>query len=169
MATVLTNGTVLDGTSRPGFKADVLIDGDRIAAVDPSIQKADAERIDCTGLMVAPGFIDAHSHSDLQVLQNRREKVNQGVTSEVVGNCGFSVFPCGDHKDLLQQFANGIFCGDDRWGWENASSYLKDTRDQSSLIHVHALTGHGSLRVAHAGVRHGPLSAAEVDGMSASL
>ena len=49
--------------------------------------------MDCTGLSVSPGFIDAHSHSDLQVLEGRTEKLQQGVTAEVVGNCGFSPYP----------------------------------------------------------------------------
>ena len=72
---------------------DVWIEDDRIAAVGRVEGTADVT-IDCAGLSVAPGFIDAHSHSDLQVLENRPEKALQGVTSEVVGNCGFSAYPC---------------------------------------------------------------------------
>jgi dihydroorotase/N-acyl-D-amino-acid deacylase len=169
MAILLANGAVLDGTSKPPFFADLLIEGDRIRAVEHSINHADAQRIDCTGLIVAPGFIDAHSHSDLQALEDRPEKINQGVTTEVVGNCGFSAFPCREHKPLLQQFANGIFRGSDDWGWQSAAAYLQDTRNRSPFVHVQTLTGHGSLRVAHAGVRQGTLAAADVDGMSNSL
>jgi N-acyl-D-amino-acid deacylase len=169
VAILLTNGAVLDGTSKPSFFADVLIEGTRIAAVEHSIPQVEAQRIDCTGLIVAPGFIDAHSHSDLQVLESRPEKINQGVTTEVVGNCGFSAFPCRDNKSLLQQFANGIFRGSDDWGWQSAAAYLEETRSRSPFVHVRALTGHGSLRVAHAGVRQGSLPSADVDSMSNSL
>src|SRR5690242_4550291 len=92
MTIVLRGGKILDGTGRPAFAADVWIEGDRIAAVGAADGKADVV-IDCAGLTVAPGFIDGHSHSDLQVLENRPEKALQGVTTEVVGNCGFSPYP----------------------------------------------------------------------------
>jgi dihydroorotase/N-acyl-D-amino-acid deacylase len=169
MAILLVNGSVLDGTSRPAIGADLLIQGDRIVAVERSISHADAESIDCTGLVIAPGFIDVHSHSDLQVLEQRPEKISQGVTTEVVGNCGFSAFPCRHNKPLLQQFANGIFRGGSEWGWQSAGAYLRDTRTQSPYVHVQSLTGHGSLRVAHAGMHQGPLTPADVDAMSDSL
>jgi dihydroorotase/N-acyl-D-amino-acid deacylase len=120
--------------------------------------------IDCTGLAVTPGFIDAHSHSDLQVLENRPEKVRQGVTAEVVGNCGFSAYPAPPDPKPLREFANGIFCGDDRWGWASAREYLKAAA-ASPTVNVASLVGHGSLRIAVAGHKLGPLSARELDAM----
>jgi dihydroorotase/N-acyl-D-amino-acid deacylase len=169
MATILANGSVLDGTGKPAFPADVLIEGSRIASIGHHLDVADAERIDCTDLIVAPGFIDAHSHSDLQVLENRREKANQGVTTEVVGNCGFSAFPSTSNRRLVHDFANGIFCGGDDWSWPSAREYLADVEQHSRLMNVCALTGHGSLRVAHAGMKQGGLPAADVGKMIASL
>src|SRR5690349_12330125 len=123
MSLLLAGGSVVDGSGAEPVRADVLLDGGRIAAVG-AIHNLDACRIDCAGLMVAPGFIDAHSHSDLQVLEERPEKLRQGVTTEVVGNCGFSAYPTGTHAAELREFANGIFCGDGGWGWASAREYL---------------------------------------------
>jgi hypothetical protein len=73
----------------PLAPGDLLIGGDRILEIGHFAMPSQIPTIDCTGLIVAPGFIDGHSHSDLQVLENRPEKIAQGVTTEVVGNCGF--------------------------------------------------------------------------------
>jgi N-acyl-D-amino-acid deacylase len=93
---VLCNGTVIDGTGAAPARGDVLVSGDTIVGVGRVEAPAGAVAIDVGGLIVAPAFIDAHSHSDLQVLEGRREKTLQGVTTEVVGNCGFSAFPASD-------------------------------------------------------------------------
>src|ERR1035437_6541642 len=169
MRTVLLHGgTIVDGRGGAPFPADLWIEGDRIASIgrfhaDPSL------RIDCTGLTVAPGFIDAHSHSDLQVLENRPEKALQGVTTEIVGNCGFSPYPAPVGRKPLHDFANGIFCGGTSWGWNSATEYLELAASRSTLIHAVSLVGHGSLRIACAGTRLGPLSPSEMDAMEHAL
>jgi N-acyl-D-amino-acid deacylase len=73
----------------------VLIEDGLIRDVGSIPVSVEARRLDCHGLVVAPGFVDVHSHSDLQVLEDRTEKLAQGVVAEVVGNCGFSAFPAG--------------------------------------------------------------------------
>jgi dihydroorotase/N-acyl-D-amino-acid deacylase len=165
---VLKGGTVLDGTGSHGFAADVLIAGDRIEDIGQFPVPTNAQVFECAGLVVSPGFIDAHSHSDLQVLEPRLEKVRQGVTTEVVGNCGFSPYPAPVPRDDLYEFANGIFCGDDSWGWNSASDYLANTRT-SSTVNVASLVGHGSLRIWQAGMTQGPLNRKDVDAMCAKL
>ena len=84
---LLKGGTVVDGSGAPGVAADVAVEGDRIAAIGPDLGGAAIRVIDAKGLMVAPGFIDIHSHSDLvyDTCPGAESKVRQGVTTEVVG------------------------------------------------------------------------------------
>ncbi|MCX6620392.1 MAG: D-aminoacylase [Acidobacteria bacterium] len=150
----LTNGTVFDGRGGAPFSADVHCQDGRITSVAPGLPTPPAEVIDCTGLAIAPGFLDLHSHSDLQVLDGRRqEKIKQGVTAELVGNCGFSAFPCGSDAGLLRTFAGGIFREPGDWGWPTASEYFNSSKASPGATDVYALTGHGTLRVAVAGMR----------------
>src|SRR5687768_6322349 len=93
---LLTGGTVYDGSGGPPEQSSVLIEGEMIRAVGRIEASPNMQQVDCSGLTVTPGFIDIHSHSDLEVLEHRTEKVRQGVTTEVVGNCGFSLFPAID-------------------------------------------------------------------------
>ena len=169
MARILfRDGTLVDGTGAPPRCGDLLIAGETIAELDSFEEPADVRVIDCRGLAVAPGFIDSHSHSDLQALENRREKVAQGVTAEVVGNCGFSPYPAPSNLKLLHDFANGIFCGNQDWGWPTAKAYL-DRAAHSTAISVFSLVGHGSLRIARTGNRLGPLSERDLDWMEQKL
>ncbi len=120
---ILSGGMIVDGTGAPGFSGQVAICDGKIAAVTRTdapnpgaLDRLEHTLIDCAGCVVAPGFIDIHSHSDLKVIENRTEKVLQGVTAEVVGNCGFSPYPVPDNPQILRDFANGILCGDNNWG-----------------------------------------------------
>jgi N-acyl-D-amino-acid deacylase len=165
---LFTQARVIDGSGSDAYLGDVLVEGDRIVRVAPTIQTPEATRIECAGLILAPGFIDSHTHSDLQVLEGRTEKVAQGVTTEVVGNCGFSAYPPANPSESLRSFANGILCGDDTWGWSSTEAYLRAI-ERSHTANVVSLVGHGSLRIAVVGAKQGPLSENDLRSMESLL
>lgn len=170
--TVFRHGLIVDGTGTEPFPGDVVLRDGRIVSVGATTEGCapaePANVIDCIGKVIAPGFIDAHSHSDLQVLQNRTEKLLQGVTTEVVGNCGFSPYPMPPDAQVLREFANGILCGDATWGWSSAAEYLASAR-QSKTASVCSLVGHGALRIRVAGNTNRELTEVELDQMCGLL
>lgn len=162
---LLQNGLIFDGTRAAPVHGSLLIDGDRIVETGSRSSPPDCVRLDCSGLAIAPGFVDLHSHADLQVLENRMEKVKQGVTTEVVGNCGFSPFPQSGDPRTLHEFGNGILGSTGDWGWATARDYLDAVERNATALHVAPLIGHGSLRIAVVGLRQGALSTGELDRM----
>lgn len=104
---LIRGGDVFDGSGMPGERADLAIDGGRIAAIAPGLETEADRIIDASGLAVAPGFIDIKTHSDftLPINPKAESKVRQGVTTEIVGHCGFSVAPCLPGKvELLKDY-----------------------------------------------------------------
>jgi N-acyl-D-amino-acid deacylase len=90
------------------------------------------------------------------------------VTTEVVGNCGFSAYPPAKPAEALRSFANGILCGDNTWGWSSTEAYLREI-ERSRTANVVSLVGHGSLRIAVAGAKQGPVSENELRSMERLL
>ncbi|SEG67256.1 dihydroorotase/N-acyl-D-amino-acid deacylase [Bryocella elongata] len=143
---LLTNALLYDGTGAPPISADVLVEGGLISAIGSFPDASHHDILDLHGAALAPGFIDLHSHSDLQVLENRLEKTRQGITTEVVGNCGFSPYPCGHHAAQLAAQNEGILHG--ATCFSGAADYLAEARKLSHLVHTESLIGHGALRTA---------------------
>src|SRR5689334_17391387 len=104
---LIRGGHVIDGTGAPGIDADVSIGGGRLLAVERRSSRPARRTIDARGQVVAPGLIDIHTHSDFTLPLNQRaeSKIRQGVTLEVVGNCGFSVAPAlPDRVEMLREY-----------------------------------------------------------------
>ncbi|MBI3626198.1 MAG: D-aminoacylase [Candidatus Rokubacteria bacterium] len=145
--------TVLDGTGAPGFRTDVGVTGEAIVAVGDLSREPAGTTLRASGLTLAPGFIDIHSHSDWRLWANRRaeSKIRQGVTTEVVGNCGFSPAPVNPaFREELRGFALYLPEGMD-FSWQSVEEYLNRLDGGGLALNVIQLVGHGALRVAAMG------------------
>ena len=102
---IIRGGEIIDGTGGPAYSGDVAVQGGRIVAIGDSSGREARRIIDATGQVIAPGFIDIHTHSDFTLPLNHRaeSKIRQGVTTEVVGNCGYSTAPVLPGKVALLQ------------------------------------------------------------------
>ena len=145
---ILKGGTVVDGTGRPAFRADVAVEHGRIAAVAPDLRGS--EVLDCSGHVVAPGFIDCHSHSDLAVLADPLlpMKVRQGITLEVLGQDGMSVAPVQmQERRMWRQKLAGLL-GDPplEWTWSTVADFLARLGEARPAPNVAYLAPHGALR-----------------------
>ena len=143
---LLVDGTVVDGSGDAPRRANVLVRGERIEDIGPIPAVPDWETIDCSGLHIAPGFIDVHSHGDQEILRHLPNKVLQGVTTEVVGNCGFSLFPTLPNPGG-EMLTGELFDGDPTEGLADTAAYFSDLEAKGSRVNVAALTGHSALRV----------------------
>lgn len=149
--TLIVNGTIVDGSGGPAYKADLAIDGGRIAAVG-SLGDVEAQRsIDASGHAVAPGFIDMHAHSDVTLLDDpgAESKVHQGVTTEVVGNCAMSPFPAGQGgPEALQKTVLLSHVSPIKWDWTTMDGWASRLEASGISVNVAAQVGHTALRVA---------------------
>lgn len=141
-----------------------VIDG-RIVAIGEIAESAPAKRrIAANGLVVAPGFIDIHTHSDVTLLEPGAgiNKVCQGVTTEVTGNCGFSPFPVADaQRDALTELVAYLGPAELDLGWHDFAGYASALQAAGPIQNVACLVGHGALRIAASGLADRPLTTDE--------
>ena len=153
---LISGGTVVDGTGSPGYPATVAISGDRLRILRDGHDLAAARLIDATGLVVAPGFIDLHSHSDLMILAEplHEPKVRQGVTTEIVGVDGLSYAPLPSRADLdaLIEMNAGLDGRPDGVAadWTSVADYLA-RMDGHVAVNVGLMVGNSALRISRLG------------------
>ena len=152
---VIRGGTVVDGTGAPGRPADVAIDGDRIAEIGDGLRGT--RELDASGQVVAPGFVDIHTHYDAQVFWDPALTPSSwhGVTSVVAGNCGFSIAPCRpEHRELIGRTLQHVedmslptLQAGIPWDFESFPEYLASVERHGMALNYTAYIGHTALRL----------------------
>ena len=151
------NATLVDGSGAPLRRADVAVVGDRIAAVGPELDCSSGQIIDADGLVLAPGFIDIHGHSDMTLFRHplMKSKAFQGVTSEVIGNCGLGLFPLrlGGEAELAAYLRlHDYSLPEGGITWHDLAGYAERVDSEGLGINVAPLVGHAPLRNAVMGM-----------------
>jgi N-acyl-D-aspartate/D-glutamate deacylase len=159
---IIRNGTVVDGTGLPKYRADVGLIGDRIAAIGRIAERGKAE-IDATGQVVTPGFIDGHTHMDAQVFWDPLGSCScwHGVTTVVMGNCGFTLAPgSADQRDMIisniaraEDISSDAMDAAIRWNWTSFREYMNAVDKEPKAINYAANIGHSALRTHVMGAR----------------
>jgi len=152
---VIRNGTVVDGTGLPKYRADVGLNGDRIATIG-RIAERGKEEIDATGHVVSPGFIDGHTHMDAQVFWDPLGSCScwHGVTTVVMGNCGFTLAPGSpEQRDMIvsniaraEDISTDVMAAAIRWNWTTFREYMNVVDKLPKAINYAANIGHSALR-----------------------
>src|SRR6266849_2775913 len=152
---VIRGGTVIDGTGAPGVRADVAVDAGKITEIGAGL--AGDRELDATGHIVAPGFIDIHTHYDAQVFWDPalRPSSYHGVTTVVAGNCGFTIAPTRpEHHDVIVHTLENVEDMDPAtltagiaWEFETFPEYLDAVRRRGTLLNFTAYIGHSALRL----------------------
>lgn len=169
---LIRSGTLIDGSGAPRRQADILIVGDRISAIVPpgSLPADGAEAIDAGGLVIAPGFIDVHTHDDNAVLvgPEMTAKISQGVTTVIAGNCGISIAPgrLVDPPAPLTLIANS---NPNTFRFDRLRDYVDAVTAAAPSVNIALLIGHSTLRVGAMSEIDRKATAAEIDVMRERL
>jgi len=166
---LILNGRIVDGTGGPWYKSDIAIKNGKIVAMG-KIRGIDAKRIiNADKLFIAPGFIDMHSHSDYTLIVDGRalSKIMQGVTTEVIGNCGSSAAPIiGGMRDEVERSG-------ERYGleidWKTMGEYISKLESRGIAINVVPLVGYANIRIAILGHEGREPTKKEMDDMKEIL
>ena len=166
---LIHNGTVIDGTGSPPFRGGLAIKDGKILDIGAIEKREGVPCLDAQGLYIAPGFIDIHSHSDFTMILDPRamSSITQGVTLEVVGNCGHGCAPIGD-PELAKMNIYGHQEGHEI-GWRTMAEYLGTLEAGKPTVNVASLVPNGNLRLAVAGLVDRPSTPDELKRMKSLL
>lgn len=159
MITKIANGYIVDGTGKPGYRGELYIQDEKILAVGVKLDHAFDQEIDAKDLVVAPGFIDTHSHSDLEILKNPfvEPKIRQGITTEILGQDGISMapLPLKYIEDWRKNIA-GLDGDSDEisWDFQTTEGYLHDLEQNGLGTNVAYLAPHGNIRMEAMGLEN---------------
>ena len=169
----IVNGFVVDGMGSAPVKEDILVRGEIIEAVGQDIDENGDTIIDASGLHVTPGFIDMHSHTDMNLLNNplNPEKILQGVTTDVVGNCGTSIAPTTDQdREIFERFAISVIGGAKTPLFsDQAALFNKVAENGGHSTNIAALVPQGNIRAAIMAIETTPATGDQLDEMKAML
>ena len=163
---LIRDARLIDGSGSPWLAGDLAVHNGRIVRIGKLGDVAENRTIDARRRFVAPGLIDAHTHSDLTLLVDGRasSSLAQGITTQIIGNCGVSAAPTRNHElyygPLDPAMTRGLECD-----WTTLGDYFRRLEDQGIGTNVGALVGHGNLRVAAMGYDDRPPTPAEMDHM----
>jgi len=150
----IDNARIVDGTGAPAYQGSLLIEDEHIAELGEVSLEAD-EVLDARGQVVAPGFIDIHSHSDFTLpgMPEARSKVLQGVTTEVVCNCGLGLLPANERVERFYELIQPIIFGERGGGcYRDLDAYRADLQERGVSVNVACLVPHGNIRAAVLGL-----------------
>ena len=162
---VILNGTIVDGSGAPRYEADVGVSNGRIEAIGALGNAEAARRIDAAGHVVAPGFIDMHSHSDVTLFDDPggESKAHQGVTTEVTGNCSYTPFPAGKGgPKALQDNIGKTLIGDTKWEWDTLDDWAGALESNGISINVAPQVGNSALQIASGAIEDRPATPDEM-------
>jgi N-acyl-D-amino-acid deacylase len=168
---ILKNGKIVDGSGNPWYYGDIGVKDGKIVCIGSVDQEAH-QVIDVRRQVISPGFIDGHCHSDLMILNYPHSgiKLSQGVTTEVIGNCGLAPAPLTErHGQSLKNYVHPIL-GDTRdWSWNTVEQYIGTVVRSRPSGNISTYAAHGALRIAAMGFEKRPATAAEIGRMKALL
>ena len=164
MRTLFKGGTIYDGTGRRPFNGDVLIEDDRIVKIAESIEETADKTIDISGYQICPGLIDAHSHNDFFYDREDSEKfyrpfIEQGITTQITGNCSFSPFGVDEDTPYRDKIGGGLF------DTMHPCSFAEFKRraEGNLFVNLVPLIGQGSVRAGMTGFDPAPYTKEQIE------
>ncbi len=173
MRYIIKDSRIIDGSGKPAYKADLVIEDDRILKIGET-EGLSGELIDAEGLTVCPGFIDTHSHTEVAAFEPSlaHQRIVQGVTTEIVGHCGPTPAPC--HKDRLPLLRRIYFDltglgAEFDWTWSDFAGWLDALEKTRPSTNYACMVGHGTIRACVMGEEAGTATDAQIKEMCALL